>query len=288
MQTKFNNYTNELNEIIGILNNFPPIFSISSKELRKYQSIISRKEFLQKRINNMLSKRANIIGNYNDKNRIWLESNMNCRRYYRVEQHAAYSRDKALYKVGFLYEKPIPPFITNLKNNISENFYQPLSNIISNFKIKTILHLKSISRKSPICKSLKKSKNFIANDLPQSLTNIAISGVKKCIISYRKISYSMNGSLKSFSRNISSTPSIRTLSYIMNRAKQEADMQENPFLYRIKINPNTYEYYNNAIAQNGYYGTGKPIIPSSIKVSVPSNNSNTLNNSPVSNLDLAL
>ena len=47
MQTKFNNYTRELNEIVGILNCFPQIHQISSKELQKYKSLIARKEFLQ-------------------------------------------------------------------------------------------------------------------------------------------------------------------------------------------------------------------------------------------------
>ena len=83
MQTKFNNYTEELNEIVGILNGFPQIQHISSKELQKYKDLISRKEFLQKKINYLLNKRAKIIGKYNDKNRIWLESNMNCRKYCR-------------------------------------------------------------------------------------------------------------------------------------------------------------------------------------------------------------
>lgn len=70
MHIKFYTYTNELNEIINILNEFPPIHSVSSKELQKYKELISRKEFLQKKINTLLNKRANIIGKYNDKNRV--------------------------------------------------------------------------------------------------------------------------------------------------------------------------------------------------------------------------
>jgi len=284
MQTKFNSYTEELNEIISILNNFPKIHYISSKELRKYQNLISRKEFLQKKINNMLSKRANIIGSYNDKNRVWLESSMNCRKYYRLEQSAAYSRDKALYRTGFLNAKPTSPFIQNFKNGILENFYQPLSDRISDLKIKINSNWKSISSKSPIYQGVKKSKKFIKNDLPISATNMAISGAKKCILSYRKLANSINGSLQSFSRNISSAPTVRTISYIVDKARQEADMQENPFMARIKVNPNTYEYSNDRVAQNGYYGTGRPAIQSTSREHVSFRGSGSTN----PNFDLAL
>ena len=288
MQTKFNSYTKELNEIVGILNNFPQIFNVSSKELRKYEGLISRKEFLQKKINNMLSKRAIIIGNYNDKNRTWLASNMNCRKYYKLEQYATYSRDKALYRAGFLEEKPTSPFIQNLKNIILEHFYQPLSDRISIFKIKTNSHLKSVSSRSPICQSVKRSKKFIKNDLPVSLTNIAISGVKKCIVSYRKLTNSINGSLKSFSRSIASTPSIRTLSYIVDKARQEADMQQNPFMARIRVNPNTYKYCIDRVEQSGYYGTGRAVVSSDFQEQVTLQGSRTLKSSTNPNFDLAL
>ena len=252
MHTKFNNYTNELNEIVKILNNFPPIHTISSKELQKYKCLIARKEHLQKKINILLNKRTKIIEKYNNKNNIWLSSNMNCRKYYKLEQSAAYSRDYSLYKIGFLDSKPTLPVIANTKLLFQEKFYEPLSEKLSFIKNKIKSYFVSTSKKSPICKEIKKSKDFIHNDLPVILTNKAVEGTKKCIVSYRKLSSSINNSIKVFSRNVSQSPSVKTLSFIINKAKQEANMQQNPFLARIKINPNTLNYHTLASGNNAH------------------------------------
>lgn len=288
MHKEFNVYTNELSQIIEILNSFPPIFNITAKELRKYQCLISRKEFLQKKINNLLNKRANIIGKYNDKNRLWLESSMNCRKYCKLEQSAAYSRDKKLYKLGFLNFKPTLPICTNVKTFFKEKFFQPISNNFSNFRKKAHSYFESISNKSPILKSVKKTKNFFQEELPKSLTNFAISKAKKCIISYRKFTNSLDGSLHNFSRSISTTPTIKTLSYIINTAKLEADIEENPFLSRIRVNPNTNDYYNHSVAKNGYYGTGKVTAQPVTKTQSNLRISKSLTDTSSQNFDLAL
>ena len=275
MQTKFNDYTNELNEIVSILNGFPQIHHISSKELQKYKVLIARKEFLQKKINTLLNKRAKIIGKYNDKNRTWLESNMNCRKYYKLEQSAAYSRDSSLYRIGFLDYKPTLPLISNLKNLFHEKFYEPFSFRFSKLKHNLNSYFQSASQKSPICKSIQKSKNYIQNDLPTSLAKTAISGMKKCIISYRKLS-------NSFSRKISNTSPIKTLSFLIHRAQEEANFEQNPFISRIKVNPNTNEYAFSSTKNNGYYGTGKPVLSVNSNSKIPTKRINQ------PNFDLAL
>ena len=290
MQTKFNYYTKELNEIVGILNNFPPIYDISLKELQKYKKLVSRKEFLQKKINCILNKRTKIIDKYNNKNRIWLASNMNCRKYYKLEQSAAYSRDSSLYKLGMLNSKPTPPFIQNFKNIFHEKISEPLSFKLSHIKNKINSYLKKVSEKSPIYQTVKKSKNYIRNDLPVSLTNVAVSSVKRCIVTYRKFTSTINGSVHLFTRTISSAPTIRTMASIINKAKIEADLQQNQFLARIKVDPNTNEYNNKIVAKNGYYGTGKVVSypsiykRSNLRVSKPVRKPSSSN----SNLDLAL
>ncbi len=290
MQTKFNNYTKELNEIVGILNNFPPIHNVSSKELQKYKNLISRKEFLQKKINTLLNKRTKIINKYNNKNRIWLASNMNCRKYYKLEQSAAYSRDSSLYKLGMLNSKPTLPFIQNFKIIFHEKFLEPLSFKLSHIKNRINSYFKNASEKSPLYQTVKKSRNYIKNDLPVSLTKAAVSGVKRCIVTYRKFTNTINSSFHSFTRTVSSAPTIRTLASIVKEAKMEADLQQNEFLARIKVDPNTNEYSNEMVAKNGYYGTGKVITyptiykRSNLKVSTPARKSSSSN----SNLDLAL
>ena len=275
MQTKFNNYTNELNEIVGILNTFPQIQHISSKELQKYKDLIARKEFLQKKINTLLNKRAKIIGKYNDKNRIWLESNMNCRKYYKLEQSAAYSRDSSLYRIGFLDYKPTLPIILNLKTLFQEKLFEPFSFKFSKLKQNLNSYFQTTSQKSPICKSIKKSKNYIQNDLPTSLAKTAILGMKKCIISYRKLS-------NSFSRNISNTTPIKTLSFLVHQAQEEANLEQNSFISRIKVNPNTNEYAFSSAKINGYYGNERPVL------SVNSNSKISTKRINQPNFDLAL
>lgn len=256
MKTKFNRYMDELNRLVMILNNFSSLNNISSKELKKYLSLISRKEFLQKKINNMLMKRTNIIGSYNDKNRAWLSSDLNCRKYCKLEQRASYKRDLSLYRTGFLNKHPSPPFFQNLKTFISERFIQPFSSKSSNLKNQLNLSWESTKSRSPIYKIIQKNKKFIKEDLPISLAQIAISSTKKYILSYRKFS----DSIHLFSRSISSSTPIRTLSFIINQARQEADLSKSSFVSRIKVNPITYEYYDKNARQNGYYGTGKPIV----------------------------
>ncbi len=265
MQTKFNTYMNELNEIIKKIDSFPSVNSISSNQLKVYKKLILRKEYLQKKINQMLNKRTDIIGNYNDKNRAWLASDMNCRKYARLESRAAYKRDLALYRSGFILKKPIPPLIQSIKSYISEKFLNPIFSKIPFIKKQLNTNLESIKKKSPIYQGLQKSQNYIHNDLPISITKAAISGTKKCIVSYRRFS----NYLHSFKRSISTSSPIRTLSYILNQAKLEADSNSNPnqihnpFLSRIKVNPQTFEYFDKQIQQTGYYGTGRPIISNS-------------------------
>ena len=236
MQTKFNRYMAELNAVVDKLKSFPDINCISSTKLKYYHSLVSQKEKLQKKINQMLNKRANIIGVYNDKNQTWIASNMNCRKYCRLESIASYKRDLALYHAGFLDKYPLPKFIQTITN-----FFSPKK-------------INSFTSKIPL---VNKTKKFIQTDLPISMTKAAISSTKKCIVSYRKFS----NLIHSYSRSISSSTPIKTLSFIINQAKQEADLVQNPFLSRIKVNPQTFEYFNQTINETGYYGTGKPIVP---------------------------
>ena len=62
MQSKFNSYTKELDDIRQKLSNCPQVLNISSKNFSQYQSLIKRKEFLQNQIFNSTS-----IDEINDK-----------------------------------------------------------------------------------------------------------------------------------------------------------------------------------------------------------------------------
>lgn len=250
MHNKFNILTKDLELLKKKINQAPPVSQISSKDFLKYHSLISKKELLESEIYKLLNLKNSITNTYNSSNEKWLyDDNMNCKKYCKLEKKASYSRDKKLYKLGFLDSKPIHPFLQNLKQFISTKVSSPAS-----------IKLTSIKNKfqSFICKTpIHKVSDYVENTLPIKLTNIAISGTKRCIIGYRNITNSLNTSTKTFSRQVSSAPIIKFLSYINNQAKKEADLQSNSFLARIKVDiPNTPNlslgnfYSNNNIQSN--------------------------------------
>lgn len=245
MQTKYEKLTKEYKELKRKIDKCPPISKMSSKELLKYHSFLSRKENLEFKISKMLKSKTKILKRYKLNNEKWLNDNsMNCRKYYKLEQKEAYIRDKNLYKLGFLSSKPIPPIVNNLKNFISMKIINPfLDNIspkISKFNEKVKKYIESTIEKSSICKCLKKFKKSVVETLPNKLTNAAITSTKHCIIGYRIISNGLNNSTRMFSRRLSTVPTIQMISYIGKQAKMQADMQVKDFRDRIRVEPQTY------------------------------------------------
>lgn len=230
MRNNFNKLTNELNILKKTIDSVSSLSQISSKNFSSYRSFIIRKEFLESKISKLLQKREIALKKYNDKNTAWLNDGfMNCRRYYKLEQKAAYQRDKALYKFGFMPNKPCPPSIQSFKNFYSDYILFPISDKFLNNKNKIISYFNSISEKSPTCKCFKKIHSFIQKDLPVKLTNVAVSGTKRSILSYRKFTNFLNNNIQAFSRNISCNPTIRYLSYVKHQAEREAILQSSNF-----------------------------------------------------------
>lgn len=250
MPNKFNNLTKEFELLKKKLEQCPPVSQISSKELLNYHSLISKKELLESQISQLLNSKNNILKKYSTRNeKLLYDDNLSCRKYCKLEQKASYSRDKKLYKLGFLDLKPTPPILQNLKQFVTTKIMQPASDYfspkLSLFKRKFLSHI----NKSP----LPKVNNFIKNTLPLKLTNTAINGTKKCILGYRTISNSLTFSAKTFSRNVSSAPVIQFLSYINTQAKKEADLQSNSFRSRIKVDiSNSPVYSSNHKIQEDY------------------------------------
>lgn len=230
MRNNFNKLTNELNILKKTIDSVSSLSQISSKNFSSYRSFIIRKEFLESKISKLLQKRKIALQKYNNKNTAWMNDGfMNCRRYYKLEQKAAYHRDKTLYKLGFLLNKPCPPSIQFFKNFYSDCILFPISDKLLNNKNRIISYFNSISEKSPIYKYFKKMHNFIQKDLPVKLTNAAVSGTKRSILSYRKFTTLLNNNIQAFSRNISCNPAIRYLSYVKHQAEREAILQSNNF-----------------------------------------------------------
>lgn len=240
MQSKFNSYTKELDDILQKLTNCPQVLNISSKKFSHYQSLIKQKEFLQNQISIKLQKRTNIIGTYNDKISLLNSKPLSCKKYCKIAQKLEYKRDYSLYKLGFLDKKPTLPFIQNLKTYIFDNILLPYSVKKFDFKEKFNSFIISSSKNSPLCKKILKTHNYIHKQLPCKLTNGSILALKKVIIGFRKFSSSFNKVSHSFTRNISSNPSIKQLSYIINSAKLQADFDTNSFRNRIKVSPSYY------------------------------------------------
>lgn len=245
MQTKFEKLTKEFELLKMKIEESPSISCISSKQLLKYHSLISRKELLESKISKILKSKKQIIQNYSQKNEIWLhDNNLNCRQYCKLEEQEAYKRDKKLYKLGLLNSKPNHPIVKKFKEFFSTNVFEPISDEILP-KINS--YSQSVIKKSPICKMFNKIKKFNKEVLPVKLTNLAIAGTKKCIIGYRTLANNINYSSSTISSKISCLPAVQVISYVGTQAKQQADMHATSFRERIKVNTNGYINSNNNI-----------------------------------------
>lgn len=240
MRKNINNLTKELNLLKTKLQQAPPLYELSTKQFDYYKPLISRKNFLETEISKLLDCKSKILKTYSTNNEKWLYDDfLNCRQYCKLEERAAYTRDKKLYKLGFLDSKPVPPIIRKLSSFINTTIIEPANEKIS--------LASSLIKKIPIFQSIKK---FTNTTLPNELTNLAISGTKKCIIGYRNLSNSVNYSVKRFSRNVSSSPVIQMLSYIGKQAQKEADLESASFRDRIRVTPHC--RYNQLSTQQKY------------------------------------
>lgn len=229
MRKKFNDLTKEFDTLKIRIEQAPNISTLSINELKHYKNLIRKKELIAKALNKYEIKKEKAINSYNSKNETWLyDELMNCRKYCRLEGWANYKKEKKLYKLGYISKKPSLPFIKPTKDYISFKFIEPFSEKIPFLK----KYLKTTSQNSPICQTLSCVNNFTKNKLPQHLTNLAISGTKKCIIGYRFLSNSVNH----FGRNISKSPTIQFINYIKQQAIKEADCESNNFISQIKVN----------------------------------------------------
>ncbi|HOZ54708.1 MAG TPA: hypothetical protein PK993_01495 [Clostridia bacterium] len=237
MQKNYFTLTKELNILKSKLNHAPVLTKISFKDFLKYKNMIFKKELIEFEISKLQKIQNDIVNIYSKKNEKWLyDDNMNCRKYCKLEKKASYIRDKKLYKLGFMKQKPVNPILQNIINTVKEKIIEPVSNKLSQNRYSSKNIFKSILEKPPINNFLKlfsknttfkKINSFFKETVPTKLTTRAISGAKKCIIGYRNISNNLNSSAKLYYRNILSSPIIQVISYIKSQAKIEADLYSN-------------------------------------------------------------
>lgn len=145
-----------------------------------------------------IAKRETIL-NCNIKLKYWFNNqNINCRKYYKLEQKELYKKDKTLYKLGYLNKKPTPPFVK------SETF-------------KSLINIKnSVQNKFKSVLKIPDSQISIANQL----NTLAIKTVKIAIKGYRTILPSVNY----IGNHINSLNITKYTKNVVSIAQRELDM----------------------------------------------------------------
>lgn len=137
----------------------------------RYKHSISKERKILQQIKKckLIEKEAILVCDANIKH--WFKNQtINCRQYYKIEQKAEYTRDKTLYKIGLIKNKPIPPFIQNIKKFFSESI------ILERF------------RKNHFFKKIKSSlSQLFSQKIPQKTNTLAINAAKLLIKGYRTI-----------------------------------------------------------------------------------------------------
>lgn len=204
--------------------NFSSLENISIIRFIKYKNLISKENKISKQMQKITSLGEEINFWYDSNTKSWIENpKINCRKYYRLEQNAAYKKDLKLYKLGLIDKKPLPPLIQNLYNKFNPILKSANSTIKENHpKIQKYNFFKIF---------YDKYKNFTSYTLPQKLNKLAINSTKKCIKCYRKI----HDDISFFRRCITYKNSIKYLHMIKQEATKQLDACENVKSFRDSI-----------------------------------------------------
>lgn len=228
---------NDLHQKLEFLNSQKPKFesleNISLLQFIKYRKILTREEKIRKQISKYISLKSEINFWYDNISKSWINNlKINCRKYYRLDKKALYKKNSKLYKLGFINQKPLPPFIENISKillPISQMFKSIFSNI--NLKLQKFNFIKRIFNKYT---------NFKSNILPQKINNLAVNTAKIGIEGYRHL----QSNYRFVKNSIQSKNSYKYFKNVINEANTQVLNSEknNNFKESLRINPNT--YYN--------------------------------------------
>lgn len=194
------------------------IENISIIQFIKYRTNLSKEKRILNKLHklNLLAKEVNFLYDINTKS--WIANpQINCRKYYKMEQNASYKKDLTLYKLGILKEKPKSPFIQTIKKYLPKldyskfNFFNKLRNQIN---------------------------YFTSHILPRKINNIAISTTKAGIKSYRKLQLNCRFIRSSFANK----NSVKYLKSVIDEANRQISISEkrNMFIDSLRFNPTNF------------------------------------------------
>lgn len=179
----------------------------------RYKKILSKENKIINKLHklNLLAKEVNFLYDINTKS--WIANpEINCRKYYKMEQNASYKKDLTLYKLGILKRKPTSPFLQNVKNHLPKPNY---------------------SKYNFIKKINKQLNNFISNILPQKINKLAVSIAKIGITGYRKL----QNSYKFIQNSFTNKNSVKYVKGVIDEANRQISISEkrNTFVQSLKF-----------------------------------------------------
>ena len=175
----------ELSKLESQKQNFKSLENVSIHEFIKYKHILSKQKKISSQIEKMISLGEEINFWYDTQNNSWIQNpNISCKKYFRLEKHAAYKKNLKLYQLGLLDKKPLPIFlqdIIKISSSVKEKFNPIIKKINSKlpkFDLSKFVFIQKIINKHHYLKSI-----FI----PNKINTIAVNTAKIGIKGYRKL-----------------------------------------------------------------------------------------------------
>ncbi|MBR2240305.1 MAG: hypothetical protein IJ890_02830 [Clostridia bacterium] len=216
-----NNLNQKLKNLQSQKKNFSSINDISLMQFLKFKSILSKEKKISKQIDNTISQGNEINFWYDSTTKSWIENpHINCRKYYKLENNAAYKKDLKLYKLGLSSRKPIHPLIQKLERLLS-----PITNFIKeNYsKIKP-----KLSKCNFFKKFYQKYNYFKSQTLPKNINKLAVDTASIGIKGYRHL----KSNCRYIRNSITSKDSFKYLKNVINQANNKIDNYENQKNFR--------------------------------------------------------
>lgn len=233
--TKITILNSQLNLLMKNIAEIKSFETLTVSEFKAYKKLISRRDFVKQKILFYENLKQKTETTYNSKNVKWLyDDSLNCRQYCRLEKYANYKKERKLYKLGYLPNKPLFPLLKSIKEHVEFYYLEPLNEKKQVLKDKFESYWNSTKQKSPTYQNIKKIQYYKNAVLPQKLNRLAINKTKKIISGYRKF----KNNTHCFSRALSYSPVIQILNGFYCEAKKELDTTApNSFKSRIMVQP---------------------------------------------------
>ena len=217
----FNYLSQNLEKLQSQKKKFNSINDISLVQFIKFKKLVSKEKKISKQMENAISQGNEINFWYDSQTKSWIENpNINCRKYYKMEQTAAYKKNLTLYKLGLSSQRPIPPLIQNIRNHLS-----PINNFIKEKHLK----IKPILSKFNYFKKIHKNYNYFKSEtLPKNINKLAINTATIGIKGYRHL----KSNYRFIKNSVTSKNSFKYIKIVILEANKQIDSQEKQYGFR--------------------------------------------------------